>query len=70
MELRETQLEQDRKLIGLRRDLVAQGQELTGLRQEMGEGFVSLATGMAEITTLLTKITEGEHGGQTSATGD
>lgn len=49
LELRETQLEQGRKL--------------TGLRQEMGEGFATLATGMVEITTLLTKITDAEHGG-------
>jgi len=35
----------------------------------MHEGFATLTTGMAEITTLLTKITEAEHGGWTSATG-
>ncbi len=90
LELRETQLEQGRELVGLRRDLTAQGQELVGLRrdltaqgqelvglrrdltaqgqelvglrQEMREGFATLSTGMAELTTLLTKITEAEQG--------
>jgi hypothetical protein len=62
LELRETQLEQGRELVGLRRDLTAQGQELIGLRQEMREGFATLSTGMAELTTLLTKITEAEQG--------
>ena len=62
LELRETQLEQGRELIGLRRDLTAQGQQLVGVRQEMREGFATLSTGMAELTTLLTKITEAEQG--------
>jgi len=53
---------QGQELIGLRRDLTAQGQELVGLRQEMREGFATLSTGMAELTTLLTKITEAEQG--------
>lgn len=62
LELRETQLEQGRELVGLRRDVSAQGQELVGLRQETREGFATLSTGMAEITMLLTKITEAEQG--------
>jgi hypothetical protein len=75
LELRETQLEQGRELVGLRRDLdaqgqelvglrrdvSAQGQELVGLRQEAREGFATLSTSMAEITMLLTKITEAEQ---------
>lgn len=53
--LRMTQLE-------LREAQWEQGRELAGLRREMHEGFGTLATGMAEITTLLSKITEAEHG--------
>ncbi len=63
IEFRETQLKQGQELIGLRRDLGAQGQELIGLREEMNEGFATLATGIAEITTLLSKLTDAEHGG-------
>lgn len=62
LELRETQLEQGQELVGLRRDLSAQGQELVGLRQEAREGFATLSTSMAEITMLLSKITEVEQG--------
>ncbi|HSZ29422.1 MAG TPA: hypothetical protein VK784_06645 [Pseudonocardiaceae bacterium] len=76
LELRETQLEQGQELVGLRRDLNAQGQELVGLRrdlnaqgqelvglrQEAREGFATLSTSMAEITMLLSKITEVEQG--------
>ena len=40
--LRETQLEQAR--------------EISELRAEMREGFATLATGMAQITTLLTNL--------------
>lgn len=53
--LRMTQLE-------LREAQLEQGRELAGLRREMHEGFGTLVTGMAEITTLLSKITEAEHG--------
>jgi HAD superfamily hydrolase (TIGR01509 family) len=53
--LRETQLE-------LRETQLEQGRELVGLRQEMREGFATLSTGMAEIAMLLTKITAAEQG--------
>jgi chromosome segregation ATPase len=53
--LRETQLE-------LRETQLEQGRELVCLRQEMRAGFATLSTGMAEITTLLTKIAEVERG--------
>lgn len=39
-----------------------QGRELACLQQEMRAGFATLSTGMVEITTLLTKITEVEQG--------
>ncbi len=45
--LRETQLEQDRKIFGLE-------QKVTGLDQRMADGFAMLGTGMAQITALLT----------------
>ena len=45
--LRETQLEQDRKISGL-------DHKVTGLDQKMTEGFATLGTGMAQITALLT----------------
>ena len=53
--LRETQLE-------FREIQLEQGQELTGLRAEMQESFATLVTGMAEVTTMLNKIAEVEHG--------
>lgn len=46
--LRETQLEQGRAIDSLR-------QEMGDLRQEMRSGFATMATGMAQITTLLTE---------------
>ncbi len=45
--LRETQLDQDRRITGL-------DQKVTGLDQKMTEGFAMLSTGMAQITALLT----------------
>ena len=45
--LRETQLDQDRRISGL-------DQKVTGLDQKMTEGFAMLSTGMAQITALLT----------------
>ena len=54
--LRETQLEQGQQIDELR-------QEIGGLRTEMREGFAIQATGMAQITALLTTIAGSEHGG-------
>lgn len=45
--LRETQLEQDRKISGL-------DNKVAGLDQKMTEGFATLGAGMAQITALLT----------------
>ena len=53
--LRETQLEQGQQINELRR-------EINGLRQEMREGFALQAAGMAQITALLTKILDSDHG--------
>ncbi|MGH3911756.1 MAG: hypothetical protein ACRDRM_13105, partial [Pseudonocardiaceae bacterium] len=59
--LRETQLEQDRKIsgldhtvTGLDHTVTGLDQKVTGLDQKMTEGFATLATGMAQITALLT----------------
>ncbi len=54
LELRQTQLEQGREITSLRQDVTEQG-------REMRAGFATLATGMAQITALLTNIV-GEHG--------
>jgi chromosome segregation ATPase len=48
--LRETQLEQGRKVDDLSREVRAQG-------REMRAGFATLSTGMAQITALLTGLT-------------
>jgi chromosome segregation ATPase len=72
--LRETQLEQGqqidelrqemhREIDGLHREIDGLGQEIGGLRKEMREGFAIQATGMAQITALLTTIAGSEHGG-------
>ncbi|MGH3697605.1 MAG: hypothetical protein ACRDRX_27110 [Pseudonocardiaceae bacterium] len=47
LELRETQLEQGREITSLRQDVAEQG-------REMRAGFATLATGMSQITKLLT----------------
>jgi methylmalonyl-CoA mutase cobalamin-binding subunit len=47
--LRETQLEQGGEIVSLRRELAEQG-------REMRDGFATVATGMAQITALLTNI--------------
>ena len=52
--LRETQLE-------LRETQLEQGRAIDELRQEMRGGFATMATGMAQITTLLTEISGPEH---------
>ncbi len=49
LELRETQLEQ--------------GQKIDKLDREMREGFATMATGMAQITALLTNIAGPERDG-------
>jgi chromosome segregation ATPase len=61
--LRETQLEQGREITTLRQDLVELGREMRGQGREMREGFATLATGMAQITALLTNITGSERDG-------
>ncbi len=52
--LRDTQLEHVREM---REGFAKQGQEISKQGQEMREGFAKQATGMAQITALLTKIT-------------
>ena len=47
--LRETQLDQGGEIVSLRGELAEQG-------REMREGFATVATGMAQITALLTNI--------------
>ena len=54
--LRETQLEQGRTLGRLH-------QETDGLRHEMRNGFATMATGMAQITALLTETRKSESDG-------
>ncbi len=51
--LRETQLEQGRKID-------EQGREIQETRREMREGFATVATGMAQITALLTTVAGSE----------
>ncbi|MGH4022812.1 MAG: hypothetical protein ACRDT0_26965 [Pseudonocardiaceae bacterium] len=58
--LRETQLEQGQKIDELGREM---RQKIDGLGREMREGFAMQATGMARITSLLTKIIGPERGG-------
>jgi hypothetical protein len=62
--LRQDVLAQGQEVTGLRQDVLAQGQEVTGLRQDVGAGFAALNTGIAEVTTLLAKITEAQHNGE------
>lgn len=54
--LRETQLEQGRAIAEL-------SQDMGELRQEMRGGFATMATGMAQITALLTGISGPERDG-------
>jgi chromosome segregation ATPase len=72
--LRETQLEQSRALgeqrqeiNGLRHEMregfTSQGQRIDELEREMRGGFATMATGMAQITALLTDIRGPEHDG-------
>ena len=57
--LRETQAEQGRAIAALRGDLTELRGEFTGLRGEMRAGFATLASGMADITRLLQRGTDG-----------
>ncbi len=52
--LHDTQLKHVREM---REGFAKQGQEVSKQGQEMREGFAKQATGMAQITALLTKIT-------------
>ncbi|HEY6423584.1 MAG TPA: hypothetical protein VIY28_10145 [Pseudonocardiaceae bacterium] len=59
--LRETQVEQGGAITGLRRDLDGLRREVREGFTEMRDGFGTVATGMAQLTALLTNIT-GEGG--------
>jgi chromosome segregation ATPase len=61
--LRETQLEQGRTLGGLRQEMDGLRQEMDGLHHEMRNGFATMATGMAQITALLTETRKSESDG-------
>jgi len=72
--LRETQLEQSRALgeqrqeiNGLRHEMregfTSQGRRIDELEREMRGGFATMATGMAQITVLLTEIRGPERDG-------
>jgi hypothetical protein len=50
-------------LNALRETQLEQGQQIDELRREMRAGFAMQATGMAQITALLTVIAGPEHGG-------
>jgi chromosome segregation ATPase len=52
--LRETQLELDQKVTKLDQKVTGLDQKVTGLDQKVTRGFGTLATGMAQITALLT----------------
>jgi uncharacterized coiled-coil DUF342 family protein len=72
--LRETQLEQSRafgeqrqEINGLRHEMregfTSQGRRIDALEREMRGGFATMATGMAQITALLTDIRGPERDG-------
>ena len=58
--LRETQLEQGQEINGLRQEMregfTLQSRRIDELEREMRGGFATMATGMAQITALLTDI--------------
>lgn len=54
--LRETQLEHGQQIVGLHQEISGLQQGIIDLGDEMREGLASQATGMAQITTLLTTI--------------
>ena len=47
-------------LNALRETQLEQGQQINGLRQELRAGFAMQANGIAQVTALLTKITNQE----------
>lgn len=61
--LRETQLEQGQKIDEHSRKLDEHGRKIDEQGREMREGFATLATGMAQITALLTRIAGPEGDG-------
>ena len=65
--LRETQLEQSRASDELRHEMregfTSQGRRIDALEREMRGGFATMATGMAQITALLTDIRGPERDG-------
>ncbi|MGH3865854.1 MAG: hypothetical protein ACRDQ4_06870 [Pseudonocardiaceae bacterium] len=54
--LRDTQLEQGRKIDKLGRRIDELGRRIDEQGRDMREGFATLATGMAQITALLTNL--------------
>lgn len=50
-------------LNALRETQMEQGRTISELRREMRDGFATMATGMAQITALLTEISRPERGG-------
>ena len=65
--LRETQLEQGQEINGLRQEMregfTLQSRRIDELEREMRGGFATMATGMAQITALLTEIRGPERDG-------
>jgi predicted nucleic acid-binding Zn-ribbon protein len=59
--LRETQLEQGRKIDEQGRKIDEQNRKIDEQGREMRDGFATLATGMAQITALLTNLGESEE---------
>lgn len=53
---------QTKLLVALRETQVEQGKQLGALETEMRQGFGSLTTGQAEITTLLHRLLPGDSG--------
>ncbi len=65
--VRETQLEQGQEINGLRQEMregfTLQSRRIDELEREMRGGFATMATGMAQITALLTDIRGPERDG-------
>jgi chromosome segregation ATPase len=65
--MRETQLEQGQEINELRHEMregfTSQGRRIDALEREMRGGFATMATGMAQITALLTDIRGPERDG-------
>jgi hypothetical protein len=60
--LRETQLEQGRRLFGMEGRLDGVEGHLDGMELRMADGFATLGAGMRHITALLEGLTRGEPG--------